>query len=371
MNLIASWSRTEAKSIFLTKGICLKPSWLGCGIVLLFLLVLRNNAMAGALEAERQKPQRSRLSAEQVAVVVNDADSNSAEVGQYYVQTRKIPAQNLIHVNIPGSPHKLSQYQFAAIKHQIDAQLSPDIQAIVLVWTAPYAVDCNSITSALTLGFDAAQCRQTCSPGKPSPYFNSASRQPYTNFGMRISMLLPTESVERAKALIDRGVLSEFRVIPASAYFLITTDTARNTRAQFFPKPGHIAEKQFSIKTMQANTLEDVQDIMVYQIGLPIVTNLTTLSFLPGALADHLTSFGGDLLGNNQMSSLRWLEAGATASYGTVSEPCSFWQKFPNSQVLLKNYLSGATAIEAYWKSVAWPAQGLFIGEPLASPYRR
>jgi hypothetical protein len=33
--------------------------------------------------------------------------------------------------------------------------------------------------------------------------------------------------------------------------------------------------------------------------------------------------------------------------------------------------VSGATAIEAYWKSVAWPAQGLFVGEPLAAPYGR
>jgi hypothetical protein len=41
-----------------------------------------------------------------------------------------------------------------------------------------------------------------------------------------------------------------------------------------------------------------------------------------------------------------------------------------NSTVLLSQYLRGATAIEAYWKSVAWPAQGVFIGEPLAAPYR-
>ena len=26
--------------------------------------------------------------------------------------------------------------------------------------------------------------------------------------------------------------------------------------------------------------------------------------------------------------------------------------------------------IEAYWKSVAWPGQGVFIGEPLATPFR-
>jgi hypothetical protein len=26
--------------------------------------------------------------------------------------------------------------------------------------------------------------------------------------------------------------------------------------------------------------------------------------------------------------------------------------------------------IEAYWKSVQMPGQGLFVGEPLAAPYR-
>lgn len=70
------------------------------------------------------------------------------------------------------------------------------------------------------------------------------------------------------------------------------------------------------------------------------------------------------------MSSLRWLEAGATASYGTVGEPCNHWHKFPHSGVLLHRYLDGDTAIEAYWKSVAWPAQGVFIGAPLAALFQ-
>jgi uncharacterized protein (TIGR03790 family) len=91
-----------------------------------------------------------------------------------------------------------------------------------------------------------------------------------------------------------------------------------------------------------------------------------------GALADHLTSFGGQLLdAQGQMSALDWLESGATASYGTVSEPCNHLQKFPHPQVLLLNYVQGATALEAYWRSVAWPAQGVFIGEPLAAPFGR
>lgn len=69
------------------------------------------------------------------------------------------------------------------------------------------------------------------------------------------------------------------------------------------------------------------------------------------------------------MSSLRWLEAGATASYGTVLEPCAFTEKFPNPAIVLKHYLAGESLIESYWKSVAMPGQGIFIGEPLARPF--
>lgn len=338
----------------------------------LFLLSLLGIAHAGA-QAQRVAA-ASGLQAAQLAVVVNDDDPSSVAVAEYYRQARNIPPQNMVHVSIPQnphSPHRLTLDAFRLLKRQIDIQLMPHIQAMVLVWTAPYAVECNSLTSALTLGFDAAQCEKSCGPGKPSPYYNANATQPFTELGLRPSMLLPTESFEQAKALIDRGVLSGFRVVPASAYFLQTSDHARNSRAQFFPRSGSIPQKKLNIKTLQRDSLDGAQDIMLYQTGLPVVPQLHTLHFLPGALADHLTSHGGDLLdGGGQMSSLRWLEAGATASYGTVSEPCNYWEKFPQPTVLLRQYLLGATAIEAYWKSVAWPAQGVFIGEPLAAPYR-
>jgi uncharacterized protein (TIGR03790 family) len=93
---------------------------------------------------------------------------------------------------------------------------------------------------------------------------------------------------------------------------------------------------------------------------------------VPGALADHLTSAGGALQGTHGQSTvLEWIASGATASHGTVSEPCNHLQKFPHPQLLLLHYLQGATAIEAYWKSVLWPQQSLFVGEPLAAPFAR
>jgi uncharacterized protein (TIGR03790 family) len=98
---------------------------------------------------------------------------------------------------------------------------------------------------------------------------------------------------------------------------------------------------------------------------------MLTNSYLPGAIADHLTSFGGTLTRSGQMPATRWLDAGVTGSYGTVTEPCNYWQKFPNPQIVMGHYLAGETLIESYWKSVKWPAQGLFVGEPLAKPYAK
>lgn len=109
---------------------------------------------------------------------------------------------------------------------------------------------------------------------------------------------------------------------------------------------------------------------MFYFTGLGKVKFLDANKYLPGSIADHLTSTGGHLFNGTQMSVLEWIDAGVTGTYGAVIEPCNFVQKFPNPGVIMQKYLSGNTLIEAYWKSVQMPGQGVFVGEPLASPYR-
>lgn len=185
-------------------------------------------------------------------------------------------------------------------------------------------------------------------------------------------MLLPTNFIDLAKNLIDKGVLSAFKTNEATAYFFKTKDKTRSQpRERFYPPDlTKLEQKKLSFRTINADSIEDKKDIMFYFTGTKFVKGLETLSFLPGAVADHLTSGGGMLYNQMQMSSLKWREVGATGSYGAVSEPCNFWQKIPNPQVLIYNYLQGQTQMEAYWKSVYWPHQGLFIGEPLAAPYQ-
>jgi uncharacterized protein (TIGR03790 family) len=316
----------------------------------------------------------SQLTPNNVAVIFNQNDANSIEVSQYYVNARDIPKQNVIGLDIgPEVQNSISPEYFAKLKQTIESQLSADIQVIVMVWTRPFSVSCNSITSAMTLGYDEKQCEDFCGVGKKSPYFNSASLQPYRDLNIRLSMLIPTDSVPAAKALIDRGVLSSFSFNEGTGYFLKTTDAARSKpRERFFPKDlSTVQSRRLFLRTLNTEHIQNKRDVMFYFTGAAIVLHLNSLNFLPGAVGDHLTSFGGDLKPDNPSSIIHWIEAGATGSYGTVTEPCNYWQKFPNPQVLLSHYLAGETLIESYWKSVAWPAQGVFVGEPLAAPYQK
>ena len=259
--------------------------------------------------------------------------------------------------------------EFAAIKTWADSQALPHIQAYAVTWAAPYRVGCMSLTSAFAFGFNAAFCAEDCKPTQRSAYFNSRVRLPFAQLKIRPTMAIAAASLAQAKSLIDRGVESDGTRPDGLAYLLVTSDSARNVRSASYPSAQRILGER--ARVLKQDALRDVKDILFYFTGQARVDGLDTLGFLPGAIADHLTSSGGQLVDSGQMSALAWLEAGATGSYGAVVEPCNLPQKFPHPAVVIDNYLRGDTLIEAYWKSVAMPGQGIFIGEPLAAPFHR
>jgi uncharacterized protein (TIGR03790 family) len=227
-----------------------------------------------------------------------------------------------------------------------------------------------SVTTAFAAGYDEAFCAKGCKATRQSPYFNAASRRPHADFGWRPAMLLAGTGFDDVKALIDRGVAADGTRPRGTGYLVSTSDALRNVRSRFFPGIILMQSDRFLFELIKTNTVTYRTNVMFYFTGLAKVDGIDTNHFLPGAIADHLTSAGGKLTDGKQMSSLRWLEAGATGSYGTVVEPCAFTQKFPRPDIVINRYLNGETLLEAYWKSVAWPGQGVFIGEPLAAPFR-
>lgn len=311
-----------------------------------------------------------RLQAEEIGVVVNDRDPLSVRIALYYLQARPIPTENLVHVSFKPGVARLSADEFKTIRKRALSQLSDSVQALALTWALPYRVDCMSITSAFSFGFDSAYCSsKTCAATRPSRYYSSQSVMPYTDYGLRPTIAIAAEDFRQARQLIDRGVAADKSNPPGTAYLLSTKDKNRNVRARFFQPIKQLFSPLLNIRIVKSNGIRNQHDVMFYFTGLTKVPYLDTLKFLPGAIADHLTSAGGILDGHSQMSALRWLEAGATGSYGTVVEPCNLLGKFPNPGLVIDHYTSGQSLIEAYWKSVQQPGEGLFIGEPLAAPY--
>ena len=306
-----------------------------------------------------------------LAVVINDADPLSVQIGEYYRTARGIPALQLIHVRLPHGGSALTATEFAPLRARILAATPPQVQAYALTWASPYRVDCMSITSALSLGFDPAWCSRPdgCSQTRASPLYDYNSTLPWDDLNIRPSMAISATDFESAKRLIDRGVASDGSHPKGSAYLLITQDLARSARAPKYAKVTRVHAPGVSLRMAKADVLLDRKDVLFYFTGLPKVTGLSSLHFIPGAVGDHLTSFGGMLTDSPQMSALEWLQNGATGSYGTVREPCNYPEKFPDPAVLIRRYTQGETLIEAYWKSVSSPGEGIFIGEPLARPW--
>jgi uncharacterized protein (TIGR03790 family) len=320
---------------------------------------------------------RSRILDDELAVLVNDEDPQAVAVADYYMNARGLPPENLIHLSFPANVDVMTQADFDVAFADMQAELPDGIQALALAWTRPYIVECMAITTAFSAGFDLGYCGG-CAITLTSPYYDSPSFWPFDDHGIRPTMMLAGATVENVQALIDRGLSADGSVHPTGDGYLIrTTDQDRSVRyGDFLAIPAAWAHEGGLTMTYidnadgtGSNTIANTDNVMFYFTGLASVPDIETNTYLPGAIADHLTSFGGQVPTSGQMSAVAWLEVGVTGSYGTVVEPCNHVQKFPRASVAIEHYFRGETLVEAYTKSVEWPGQGLFVGDPLARPW--
>lgn len=321
-----------------------------------------------------------------LAVIVAEGDALSEAVGAAYLAARGVPAANLVRVRVNTASDVITATDFALLKTDIDAKLPAGAQATLLTWAAPSRVvgSCGmGITSAMAFGYDPRYCNadpstNACASTAASPLYDSEARRPQAEAQTRPSMLLGARTLVAAQALINRGLASDASKPAGEGWLVRTSDANRAVRWNDFAGLPAAWSGALTLNYVDnsagpasADALSGKSGVLFYLTGLASVANLSTLQFRPGALADTLTSSGGVLPnGAGQMPITAWLDAGATASYGTVEEPCNLQQKFSRASVLIDHYWRGATAIEAYWKAVQWPGQGLFVGEPLAQPFR-
>jgi uncharacterized protein (TIGR03790 family) len=308
------------------------------------------------------------LSADRLGVIYSTTDVSSVRIAQYYAAQRGVPASNLVGLPIPDRTvigrEELKQLRAAALD-----KLPSLVQSLLLVWSRPYAVECMSITTAFAAGYQTGFCEPGCEQTTKNPLFDTRGWLPADTIGWLPAMLLPSKDEALARSVIDRGIAADGSQPPGTAYLVRTHDAARNVRADEYAEARLRVGNHIRAIELATPVHLTVSDVIAYFTGASQVDELHQIDFRPGAAADHLTSTAGALESTHQMSALEWLRQGATASYGSVSEPCNHRGKFPSPGVFLDHYSRGDTLLEAYWKSVAMPGQGLFIGEPLARPF--
>jgi hypothetical protein len=185
--------------------------------------------------------------------------------------------------------------------------------------------------------------------------------------------MITASNLPAAKQIVDSGTLSDGTFPTQTVFLAKSSDIFRNVRFTQFDNSIFDARLRGNYSMVRSNS--DFNWNFGPNLGVEqglVYSSLDPNTFFPGAMADNLTSYGGLILEDNggQLKLLAYLAAGAAGSYGTITEPCNYPQKFPSPL----NYFyqsRGFTLAESYYQSLANPYHGLLVGEPLAAPFAR
>lgn len=317
-------------------------------------------------------------------VVINQNSADSIALGNYYCERRQVPPENVLRISWTGANTTWEAPQFQTNLLQPILQtiasrgLSDQIHYVVLSMDIPIGTGSDTIyngtTSALFYGLKSNSVPS--SQMLTNSYYASEAAypdaKPAATFGYSfLTTMITASNLAQAKHLVDQGVNSD-ATFPATApvHLAKTYDAVRRIRYPAFDNAvfnTRLRGNYLMLRT-NSNTPNGLSGMLGYQTGLASY-NIAANTFVPGAMADSLTSYGGVIFGyNEQTSLLGFIYAGAAGSYGTVSEPTANTGKFPSPQ----NYFyqaRGFSLAECYYQSLNLPYQGLIVGEPLAAPF--
>jgi uncharacterized protein (TIGR03790 family) len=315
-------------------------------------------------------------------VIANQVSSNSLELANYYCVRRAVPPENVLRISWPGTNTLWTSNEFqinllTPLLNMLAArQLTNQVHYVVLSMDIPFQTSkdstVNGTTSALFYGLkpDALGTK-----GVVNSYAASeqvfAQAKPWTAPGYSfLTTMITGDSLAQAKQLVDQGVASDGTFPVQPVILAKSSDPVRNVRYSAFDNA--IFNTQICGRSSVLRTNSDSPwgqtNLLGYETGLANFS-VSPGTFVPGAMADSLSSFGGVIFGpNGQTSLLAFINAGAAGSYGTVTEPTQDLSKFPDPQVYF--YQSrGFGLAECYYQGLQVPYMGLIVGEPLAAPF--
>src|SRR5436190_20268429 len=164
--------------------------------------------------------------------------------------------------------------------------------------------------------------------------------------------MITASNLVSAKQIVDQGTLSDSTFPTQTVFLAKSSDIFRNVRYPLFDNAIFDARLRGNYSLVRSNT--DFNWIFGTALGIQqgiVFSSLDPNTLVPGAMADNLTSYGGTIFEDNggQLKLLNYLAAGAAGSYGTVTEPCNYPQKFPDPL----NYFyqsRGFTLAESYYQ---------------------
>jgi uncharacterized protein (TIGR03790 family) len=330
-----------------------------------------------------------------VVVVVNQNSTNSVQLGNYYCEQRSVPPQNLLRINWTGGKISWNRSNFETnllnplVAMLASRGLTNQVDYVVLSMDIPYQVTAtnglNSTTAALFYGFKTDDLIPPCSGCPLSCSLPAASSNAYvasesifrqtpvaTGSNSWLVTMITSSNLVQALAIVDGGVASDGTFPTQTVWLPKTSDFSRNVRYLEFDNTIFDARVtgDFAIQRTNSDLTYGLTNLLGYQTGLAVFSILPKV-FVPGAMADSLTSYAGIIYENyGQTTLLVFMNAGASGSYGTVVEPCNWLQKFPTPQDYFYQ-ARGFSLAECYYQSLFNPYQGLIVGEPLAAPFAR
>ncbi len=180
-------------------------------------------------------------------------------------------------------------------------------------------------------------------------------------------------SVNEVLASLARSATADGTSPTGSIYFPQNGDVRSTTRAWAFNAAANTL-KQLGVNAVVENGIlpvkrADVAGAMIGTAGFD--WNASGSTVLPGAIIEHLTSFGAVLSErSDQTPCTDFIRAGASGTSGTVTEPYALQQKFPTAFMHVM-YCRGWTLAESFYQSLFGPYQLLVIGDPLCKPWAK
>ncbi len=231
--------------------------------------------------------------------------------------------------------------------------------------------------SELKTGLPDRKAGNNVTEQKVSPFKTDYSRLQINHPKLVLSTMLAYtgirgNSIEEVYSYLRRAADSDGTAPVGTVYLMTNRDVRTETRFPMFDNlikdMGRLSR---DVEIVPGTLPKARSDVMGLVAGSKRFNwEKSRSQFLPGAIAESLTSYAGHFATSEQTKLTEFLRRGAAGSSGAVREPYNLWEKFP-SPYLHYHYAQGSSLSEAFYQSIASPYQLVIVGDPLTRPFAR